>query len=497
MSESAELQRLEKQMERATTYEEWRSAAASYDDLSGWAIWKQRDKTALYDYETIRERYELICKRREEGDWHGLVFALNEGVHGNMGGMGSAALHSRSLLGTKKLIEDYVNEICEALQDIAEVDEKIISRAKKIDLFHRASDCFGRSAMMLSGGGSLGYFHLGVVKALMEHDLLPTVLSGSSAGSLVAAVIGTHTDDELEQYFDHKQLLLEMSREANILQRLFWGNRTQLDESTLTEILERVVPDMTFEEAYNKTGRSLNISVSPAKLNQSSRLLNAKASPNVTIRSAVMASCAVPGVFPSVSLRAKDVHGEETSYLANRRWVDGSVSGDLPAKRLARLFGVNHFIVSMINPMVLPFINLGESKSGILKLFGQIGHYTLRESIGAYQQFSRRYLKNWPRLNLAINGVHTLLNQEYTGDINIAPSFRWIDPRKVLSHIDESELLQLIDAGERATWPQIDHIELSTRIGRKLDHLLEEFPAQTKSHAKAKAPKLSVLSKTA
>ena len=33
---------------------------------------------------------------------------------------------------------------------------------------------------------------------------------------------------------------------------------------------------------------------------QKSRLLNAIASPNVLIRSAVMASCAIPGVFPPV-----------------------------------------------------------------------------------------------------------------------------------------------------------------------------------------------------
>ena len=35
-----------------------------------------------------------------------------------------------------------------------------------------------------SGGGSLGAFHLGVVKALLEHHMLPRVLAGSSVGSI-------------------------------------------------------------------------------------------------------------------------------------------------------------------------------------------------------------------------------------------------------------------------------------------------------------------------
>ena len=69
-------------------------------------------------------------------------------------------------------------------------------------MFRRASDCYGRSALMFSGGGVLGYFHLGVVRALLEHDLLPTVVSGSSAGSIIAAILGSHPEDELHAFFD-------------------------------------------------------------------------------------------------------------------------------------------------------------------------------------------------------------------------------------------------------------------------------------------------------
>ena len=52
---------------------------------------------------------------------------------------------------------------------------------------------------MMSGSGSLLYFHAGVIRALGEADLLPTIMSGSSGGSLVGSIVATHTDDELRQ----------------------------------------------------------------------------------------------------------------------------------------------------------------------------------------------------------------------------------------------------------------------------------------------------------
>jgi TAG lipase / steryl ester hydrolase / phospholipase A2 / LPA acyltransferase len=66
-----------------------------------------------------------------------------------------------------------------------------------------------------------------------------------------------------------------------------------------------------------------------------------QSSPNVYVRAAVMASCAVPGVFPPVMLMAKNQHGERQPYLPTRKWVDGSIADDLPAKRLQRLYRTN------------------------------------------------------------------------------------------------------------------------------------------------------------
>ncbi|TVP91554.1 MAG: DUF3336 domain-containing protein, partial [Pseudomonadaceae bacterium] len=50
---------------------------------------------------------------------------------------------------------------------------------------------------MLSGGASWGYFHAGVLRVLLAEGLLPKVISGSSAGAILAAIAGTHRDQEL------------------------------------------------------------------------------------------------------------------------------------------------------------------------------------------------------------------------------------------------------------------------------------------------------------
>jgi TAG lipase / steryl ester hydrolase / phospholipase A2 / LPA acyltransferase len=58
---------------------------------------------------------------------------------------------------------------------------------------------YGRTALLLSGGGTLGMNHVGVLAALFERNMLPRIISGTSAGSIVAGVCCTRTDDELPQ----------------------------------------------------------------------------------------------------------------------------------------------------------------------------------------------------------------------------------------------------------------------------------------------------------
>ena len=76
-----------------------------------------------------------------------------------------------------------------------------------------------------------------------------------------------------------------------------------------------------------------------------------------------------------------------------------------------------------------------------------------------------------------MNSVHALMDQEYSGDINIVPSFRWYNPAKLLSHLTEQELLALMEGGEKSAYPNIESIRICTKIGRTMDEILHRFEA--------------------
>ena len=475
MANRRRLKKLEQSMAEAENYQHWQSLAEQHDLLSGMDDWREVEHTELYDYAQIRLRLDRLRSLRARNDYQGLLFALNEGIHGNMGGMGKSTLYRKAKLGTKRLIEDYINEIDQSLRLIAEIPDDEISVQQKIDFFYRCNVCFGRSALMLSGGGVLGFLHMGVVNMLLQQNLLPRVISGSSAGSIVAGVLACNTDTEMLD-FEHSALLQhEVKTDSSLLRRLFLGTGPQLTTEDVEGIIERMVPDMTFEEAYAKTGRQVSITVAPAEPHQRSRLLNAVTSPNVYIRAAVMASCAVPGVFPPVMLMAKNVHGDPQPYLPGRRWIDGSVADDLPAKRLSRLYSTNHYIVSMVNPIATAFLSKDEERTSLGKAAGTLGVGMGREVLNFYRGVAQTKGANWPRFNMMLHGVHALLDQEYTGDINIVPNFRIANPLRLLSHLDEEELTLLIREGERSAYSRVEAIRRCTMISRTLEELLYRF----------------------
>lgn len=475
MARRRQMKRLERAMAAADSYDEWLASAIEHDNLSGMTRWRGVEHTDLYDYAQIRLRLDRLRNLRARRDWQGLLFALNEGIHGNMGGMGKGVLYRKAKTGTKKLIEDYIDEIDQSLRLIAELPEEVVPVQQKLDFFYRCNVCFGRSGLMLSGGGVLGFLHLGVVNVLLDQGLMPRVISGSSAGSIVAGVLACHNDAELLDFRDPARVHHEAKREASVFRRLFLGAGPSITIDDAEQIVNRLIPDMTFEEAYAKTGRQVSITVAPAEPHQRSRLLNAVTSPNVFIRSAVMASCAVPGVFPPVMLMAKNVHGDPQPYLPGRRWIDGSVADDLPAKRLSRLFSTNHYIVSMVNPVATAFLSKDEDRSALSKAIGTLSAGVGREVLNFYRGIAQRQGDNWPRFNMMLHGVHALLDQEYTGDINILPSLRMANPLRLLSHLTEDELAGLVREGERATFGKVAAIRRCTQISRTLDELLYRF----------------------
>lgn len=67
--------------------------------------------------------------------------------------------------------------------------------------------------------------------------------------------------------------------------------------------------DMTFEEAYKKTGRVFCVTLSATSKKAPPVLINYITAPNVVIASAVLASAAVPGFVDAMRLKVKDDNG--------------------------------------------------------------------------------------------------------------------------------------------------------------------------------------------
>ncbi|WP_293749807.1 DUF3336 domain-containing protein [uncultured Paraglaciecola sp.] len=471
ISSSFSLTRLERKMRNADSYADWKKAALEHDALSGFEAWKGKEASKSYDYVNIRTRIDVLKEFRHQEDDVGLLFALNEGIHGNQGGMGKSVLYNLAKFGTKHLIEEYVDEIVDALEHISTIPETSeITKEDKLDFFERASHCFGRSALMLSGAGSLGHFHRGVVKTLFEHKLLPNVISGSSAGSISAAILGTYSDQELPAVLLGENELDPQQDKIDNRPRSFI--RQQTDPASLKIMLEAILPDLTFQEAYEKTGRMISITIAPFEEHQSSRLMNAITSPNVFVRTAVMASCAVPGVYPPVMLMAKNVYGEAQPHLPDRRWVDGAMTDDLPAKRLARLYGVNHYIVSQANPLALAIIK-GEQYMPVSDGAKNVLRLSTHEILKSGEKFSRRYLRKIPEVGKTMNMFYSVMAQDYKGDVNIVPNFSFVDPQKLLGQLTSDEIQELVIEGERSTWPQLEQIKTCSKIGHKLDEILD------------------------
>ena len=116
---TSETKRLTAAMDAAESYEEWRAAAIAHDQATGVEEWVDSDESKHFDHASIRRRLERLRRLRRKGDHNRLLFALNEGIHGNIDGMGRRALYGKAMFGTKRLIMDFVDEVVKSLEVIA------------------------------------------------------------------------------------------------------------------------------------------------------------------------------------------------------------------------------------------------------------------------------------------------------------------------------------------------------------------------------------------
>jgi TAG lipase/steryl ester hydrolase/phospholipase A2/LPA acyltransferase len=469
-------------MNQSTNYSEWKDAAQTLDSLEYKDIWKRTIASDIYNYEMLSDRLFTLRKHREQGELKLLARALREGLHHDLGNMGDIRLYQQSYFGTKQLIEDYVTEVCDCLDVLSDSSSEVMSASKKLDFFKDVLLSFGRPALLLSGGASLGVFHVGVVKALWEHNLLPQVVTGSSAGSIIAAALGTHTDSEIPSLFDPNVHNIKAWRWMGLLSGL--KGKGFMDQKQLQDYIRSYVGEYTFQEAYERTGRSINITVSPVQHHQKERLLCGYTSPYLLTWSAALASCAVPGIFPPVKLLKRDQFGKNVPYMPRLRWVDGSVVSDLPVERLMHLYDVNYTVVSQTNPHVVPFLDrqIAQASNKLLNLPMSI--------FKAEAKFHGKAVFDYIRKNTGsqvlrqVSGhAYSMMSQNYYGDVTIAPKYKLAHYLKILSNTDHKMIKELMLEGERATWPKLAMIRTHAKISKNLEDNIARLKRNVRSHS--------------
>ncbi len=221
--------------------------------------------------------------------------------------------------------------------------------------------------LALSGGGIRGVAHIGVIKALLENDIEPDAVIGTSAGAIIGALYAAgKTPDEM----------MEFVKEWSLLKSIRFG--LPIDGFTsLAFLKEHLQKHLGFDE-FESLKRGFYVGVT----NMNEGKLEVLSSGSLS--DAVMASSAIPIVFKPVEIKGNV-------------YVDGGVMCNLAIDPLRgeceTLIGVNVMPTGSVEAK-----SLGNMISIAGRLFALSITATARESIercdvminpsvGSYQVF--------------------------------------------------------------------------------------------------------------
>ncbi|KAJ2004193.1 hypothetical protein GGI04_002695, partial [Coemansia thaxteri] len=331
-----------------------------------------------------------------------------------------------------------------------------VGAAEKAAVFGQMARQLGRTALCLSGGAGMGWKHLGVAQSLLENARLPGVVSGASAGALVAALLGTHTDGELRQVLRPglaKYLtacqgaawagVRRWARHGHFFDAVEWAARAQVFTRG----------SLTFSEAFARTGRELCIACTPAAQAQAQGpwVLSHVTAPNVVVWSAVLASAGLPGVLPAMVLVEKTRAGRVRACTAGgAAWRDGSFGADIPHGHL-RAGNVQFSVVSQVNPHVAVFLK-EEARwwARVLKLDARKWLRVARDLRLAPRVCGQDWAQVWL--------------QKLDGCVTVLPRACWADYAGLFADPSEASLARSMRRGREAMWAGVGVVWARQRL---------------------------------
>ena len=528
--------RLRHRLRHATSYKEYAEAGRELDELDGKAAWRANPgEGASYQAAGVAAACRQLRNARTNGDAEALVSSLRTMMQRKHLGVDHGSLFSECRIGTKEDVEEYVQEQVAALRwlrgapedgDACGVEDAAAKEQRKaaeaaaeaeaqaahplaaavaaaeadssaltthvprppqlpldecVELFERSSVCLGHTALCLSGGGALSMYHMGVVKALLENNAMPLVVSGTSGGAIVAGVIAMFTDEELLHDIIQDDIAVRYPErwfpplEQQLFDFLKTGVLVQHDD--FANCCKAYYGDTTFQEAYERTGRVANINISERATGVNSMrgalLLNHLTSPHVLIRSAVHASCCLPTVMLPTTLLAKTSSGEIVPFEKDEaEFIDGSFTADIPRQRLAELFHVTQNIVSQVNPHIVATMNSNRSNA--------YSWFRRGQAVLSAEVLHRLRIIAKLRLLPAMFGrdITAAMTQRYTGDVTIVP--RIGGPLALLRTVQNPEpsmMHMYIHEGRIAAYAQLSHVRHVLSLEQELHQGLSKLLA--------------------
>lgn len=164
--------------------------------------------------------------------------------------------------------------------------------------------------LCLSGGGALGFAHIGVIQALEDHQIFPDVISGSSMGSIVGSIYAAgYTPAQMLQFIKDGKLY----KITNIMnfQPAFWKIGLS-DHAPIVTLMNEFIPNNSFDKLEKK------LYVCVSNLTSASWEIISKSE---KLDMWVAASCCIPGIFNAMKIN-------------NMMYVDGGLLNNVPSQPL-------------------------------------------------------------------------------------------------------------------------------------------------------------------
>jgi NTE family protein len=197
-------------------------------------------------------------------------------------------------------------------------------------------------ALVLGGGAARGFAHIGVIKALEAQGIVPDIVVGTSAGSVVGALYASGMSG-----FELHSLALQM--EEGMLEDWTLPNRGVLKGDAMQDFINQKVKNLPIQKLPKPLG------VVATDLQSGEMVLFRTGNTGMAVR----ASSAVPGVLQPVEISGRD-------------YVDGGLTSPVPAQS-ARTMGAD-FVIAVDISNVSRQDKLTGTLDVLLQTFTIMGH---------------------------------------------------------------------------------------------------------------------------